>query len=79
MMQVGVAGPFRDIPQFFLLLGIMFLRSWQLALVTMIIIPVAILFIHNFGQRNKIAVSKRQISFGGLSSLWWRQLRVCVW
>ena len=69
MMQVGVAGPFRDIPQFFLLLGIMFLRSWQLALVTMIIIPVAILFIHNFGQRNKIAVSKRQISFGGLSSL----------
>ena len=69
MMHVGVAGPFRDIPQFFLLLGIMFLRSWQLALVTMIIIPVAILFIHNFGQRNKIAVSKRQISFGGLSSL----------
>ena len=64
MMHVGVAGPFRDIPQFFLLLGIMFLRSWQLALVTLIIIPVAILFIHNFGQRNKIAVSKRQISFG---------------
>ncbi len=69
MLQVGVAGPFRDIPQFFLLLGIMFMRSWQLALVTMIIIPVAILFIQNFGQRNKIAVSKRQISFGGLSSL----------
>ena len=41
MMQVGVAGPFRDIPQFFILLGIMFLRSWQLALVTMIIIPVS--------------------------------------
>ena len=69
MLQVGVTGPFRDIPQFFLLLGIMFFRSWQLALVTMTIIPVAIFFIQIFGQRNKIAVSKRQISFGDLSSL----------
>ena len=69
MLQVGVTGPFRDIPQFFLLLGIMFFRSWQLAFVTMIIIPIAIFFIQIFGQRNKIAVSKRQISFGGLSSL----------
>jgi len=47
----------------------MFFRSWQLAFVTMIIIPIAIFFIQIFGQRNKIAVSKRQISFGGLSSL----------
>jgi len=69
MLQVGVTGPFRDIPQFFILLGIMFFRSWQLALVTMTIIPVAIFFIQIFGQRNKIAVSKRQISFGDLSSL----------
>ena len=69
MLQVGVTGPFRDIPQFFLLLGIMFFRSWQLAVVTMIIIPIAIFFIQIFGQRNKIAVSKRQISFGGLTSL----------
>ena len=69
MLQVGVTGPFRDIPQFFLLLGIMFFRSWQLAFVTMIIIPIAIFFIQIFGQRNKIAVSKRQISFGGLCSL----------
>lgn len=69
MLQVGVTGPFRDIPQFFLLLGIMFVRSWQLALVTMTIIPVAIFFIQIFGQRNKVAVSQRQISFGDLSSL----------
>jgi len=69
MLQVGVTGPFRDIPQFFLLLGIMFFRSWQLALVTMTIIPVAIFFIQIFGQRNKVAVSQRQISFGDLSSL----------
>ena len=69
MLQIGVTGPFRDIPQFFILIGIMFFRSWQLAFVTMIIIPVAVLFIQIFGQRNKIAVSKRQISFGGLSSL----------
>ena len=69
MMQVGVTGPFRDIPQFFLLLSIMFYRSWQLAFVTLILIPIAVFFIQIFGQRNKIAVSKRQISFGGLSSL----------
>jgi len=69
MLQVGVTGPFRDIPQFFILLGIMFFRSWQLALVTMTIIPVAIFFIQIFGQRNKVAVSQRQISFGDLSSL----------
>jgi len=69
MLQIGVTGPFRDIPQFFILIGIMFFRSWQLAFVTMVIIPVAVLFIQIFGQRNKIAVSKRQISFGGLSSL----------
>ena len=69
MLQVGVTGPFRDIPQFFLLLGIMFFRSWQLALVTLTIIPVAIFFIQIFGQRNKVAVSQRQISFGDLSSL----------
>ena len=69
MLQVGVTGPFRDIPQFFLLLGIMFYRSWQLAFVTLILIPIAVFFIQIFGQRNKIAVSKRQISFGGLTSL----------
>jgi subfamily B ATP-binding cassette protein MsbA len=69
MLQVGVTGPFRDIPQFFLLLGIMFYRSWQLASVTFILIPIAVFFIQIFGQRNKIAVSKRQISFGGLTSL----------
>ena len=69
MLQIGVTGPFRDIPQFFILIGIMFFRSWQLAIVTMVIIPVAVLFIQIFGRRNKIAVSKRQISFGGLSSL----------
>ena len=69
MLQIGVTGPFRDLPQFFLLIGIMFYRSWQLAFVTMIIIPAAVFCIQIFGQRNKIAVSKRQISFGGLSSL----------
>ncbi len=69
MLQIGVTGPFRDIPQFFILIGIMFFRSWELAIVTMVIIPVAVFFIQIFGRRNKIAVSKRQISFGGLSSL----------
>ena len=68
-LHVGVTGPFRDIPQFFLLLGIMAYRSWQLALLTTIIIPFALFFIRLFGKSNKVAVSDRQLSFSGLSSL----------
>ncbi|MGA1598851.1 MAG: ABC transporter ATP-binding protein [bacterium] len=68
-LQIGVTGPFRDIPQFFILLGIMIYRSWDLALVTFTIIPVALFFIRMFGRSNKKAVSKRQISFSGLSTL----------
>ncbi len=68
-LQIGVTGPFRDIPQFFVFLGIMFYRSWDLALVTLAIIPIALLFIRIFGRRNLKAVDKRQLSFSGLSSL----------
>ena len=68
-LVIGVTGPFRDIPRFFMLLGIMFFRSWELSLVTMIIIPIALFFIHLFGLRNKKAVSDRQISFSELSTL----------
>ena len=31
-LVIGVTGPFRDIPRFFMLLGIMFYRSWELSL-----------------------------------------------
>ena len=47
----------------------MFYRSWDLALVTLAIIPIALLFIRIFGRRNLKAVDKRQLSFSGLSSL----------
>lgn len=68
-LNVGVTGPFRDIPQIFILFGIMVYRSWQLALATTVIIPIALFFIHIFGRRNKWAVTDRQASFGDLSSL----------
>ena len=68
-LVIGVTGPFRDIPRFFMLLGIMFYRSWELSLVTLIIIPATLLFIHIFGLRNKKAVSDRQISFSELRTL----------
>lgn len=68
-MNVAIAGPFRDIPQIFILLGIMIYRSWQLTLVTMVIIPVALFCIQRFGRRNKLAVSQRQESFGDLASI----------
>ncbi|MGK5092067.1 ABC transporter ATP-binding protein [Deltaproteobacteria bacterium TL4] len=68
-LTVGVSGPFRDIPQIFLLFGIMVFRSWELALVTSIIIPVTFFFIHLFGKNNKRAVTGRQSSFGDLTGL----------
>ncbi|MBF0349836.1 MAG: ABC transporter ATP-binding protein [SAR324 cluster bacterium] len=68
-MDVAVSGPFRDIPQIFLVLGIMIYRCWQMALLTLVIMPVALFFIERFGKSNKHAVSGRQASFGDMASL----------
>ncbi len=68
-LNVGITGPFRDIPRLFLLLAIMLDRSWRLTLLTLAVIPVAALCIQLFGRRNKRAVSARQESFGELASL----------
>ncbi|MBF0278331.1 MAG: ABC transporter ATP-binding protein [SAR324 cluster bacterium] len=67
-LNVGVTGPFRDIPLVFILLGMMIYRSWQLSLLLMIVIPIALVCIQSFGRRNKKAVGQRQASFGELAN-----------
>ena len=52
-LNVGITGPFRDIPLVFILTGMMIYRSWQLSLFLLIIIPIALLCILSFGKRNK--------------------------
>ncbi len=67
-LNVGITGPFKDIPSVFFFLGIMIYRSWQLALLTLAVIPIALACIQLFGKLNKRAVQERQMSFGELSS-----------
>ena len=68
-LAIAIAGPFRDVPQIFLMLGIMVYRSWQLALMTLLIIPIAFFFIRLFGKHNQNAVTERQESFGELTTM----------
>jgi subfamily B ATP-binding cassette protein MsbA len=68
-LHIGVTGPFRDFPQIFILLGLMAYRSWQLALMSLTIIPIALFFIQRFGKRNSKAVSQRQLSFSDMTTL----------
>ena len=67
-LNVGITGPFRDIPLVFILSGMMIYRSWQLSLFLLIIIPIALLCILSFGKRNKRAIGRRQTSFGELAN-----------
>lgn len=67
-LNVGITGPFRDIPLIFILLGMMGYRSWQLSLFLLVVIPIALIAIQSFGRRNKRAVGRRQISFGELAN-----------
>ena len=67
-LNVGITGPFRDIPLVFILTGMMIYRSWQLSLFLLIIIPIALLCILSFGKRNKKAIGRRQTSFGELAN-----------
>jgi len=68
-IKVGVTGPLRDFPQILILLGIMGYRSWQLFVLTLILLPVAGYLIQAFGQQNKVVSDKRQGKFGELTNL----------
>lgn len=68
-LNVAITGPLRDFPQVLFLLSLMLYRSWQLFLVTMLLIPVAAMLISKFGRQNKKITTKRQSKFGELTSL----------
>ena len=66
---IGISGPARDFPTIFVYLAIMLLHSWQLFMVTFILIPITATLINRFGDENKKVTTKRQNKFGELSSL----------
>jgi subfamily B ATP-binding cassette protein MsbA len=68
-LRVSVSGPLRDLPQILMLLGMLLVRSWQLFLASVIIIPVAAWLIAGFGKRNQILTNQRLISFGEMTAL----------
>jgi len=68
-IKIAVMGPLRDAPQIFMLLYIMFSRSWRMFLLTLILLPVAAWLISLFGNLNKKVTVKRLSQFGELNSL----------
>ncbi len=66
---IGLVGPLRDLPMVVFLFAIMFNRSWQLTLMTLVLLPIASKLISIFGRQSNNATSKRLSQFGELSSL----------
>ena len=68
-LRVGLAGPFRDIPMILIFLGILGYRSWQLLLISLVVIPLAMVLIYAFGRYNKHATGQRLEKFGKMNSI----------
>lgn len=68
-INTGISGPLRDLPQIFLLLWLMWVRSWQLSLLTFTLIPLAYLMIQKFGRQNNQVTTKRLQKFSDLTTL----------
>lgn len=68
-VTIGIVGPLRDIPQIFVLLGAMYILSWRLFLVSIVILPPAAWLITKFGQQNKQVTTKRLNKYGDLTNL----------
>ena len=68
-INVGIAGPMRDLPQIILLLWLMFDRSWQLSLLTFGLIPFIYFLIRRFGRQNNAVTTKRLQKFSDLTGL----------
>ncbi len=68
-LKVGIAGPLRDIPQILILLSILVVRSWELFLLSTVMIPIAGLLISRFGRRNTAVTTERLVTFGGMTAL----------
>ena len=68
-VRVVVLGPLRDITQMFIFLAILLYRSWQLFLVSIVIIPIALALINRFGSRTKRLTTQRLASFGEMTTI----------
>ena len=67
-LNVSITGPIRDIPAVILFFIIMVYRSWELCLVTLLVLPPAAMLIQLFGRKNGSAVETRQKEIGSLGS-----------
>ena len=68
-IYVAISGPLRDIPQIIILMGIMLYRSWEMFLVTIIIIPITIKIISYFTKQNTKVTSLRLSKFDELINI----------
>jgi len=68
-VTISITGPLRDIPQIIFLFGVMFIRSWQLTVVTFFLLPPAAYLIQKFGSQNKKVTTKRLNKYGELTAL----------
>ncbi|MCZ6627255.1 MAG: ABC transporter transmembrane domain-containing protein [SAR324 cluster bacterium] len=68
-LKISIAGPVRDIPQIFIFLFILGYRSWELSLLTLVLIPVAFFLISRFGKRINRFTTERLASFGKMTAL----------
>ena len=66
---VGITGPLRDLPQIAMLLGLMYIRSWQLSLLTLMLIPTTYWLIQRFGRQNEQITGQRLRKFSELTQL----------
>ena len=73
VMQIGVGeivtGVFRDAIGFFSLLAVIFYRDWQLALISILIIPVTVYPASILGKKVKITARKGQEEAGSFASI----------
>lgn len=68
-LKISIAGPLRDIPQIFIFLFILLFRSWELFLLSLLLMPPALYLISRFGQRNKKLTTERLLTFGQMTSM----------
>ncbi|MDH4225960.1 MAG: ABC transporter transmembrane domain-containing protein, partial [Deltaproteobacteria bacterium] len=68
-LTVSILAPLRDIPQLLLMLAILGYRSWQLALLSLVLIPIALSLISLFGRRNNKFTRDTLSTFGHMTTL----------
>jgi len=68
-LSVSITGPLRDLPQMLIFIGILFYRSWHLALASLGMLPIAMWMIRRFGKRSSQLATLRQESQGELTEL----------